>query len=193
MGNEYLFQTQAAQNIATLDGAGAHKIVTTCAHCFNTLGDEYPDLGGRYEVVHHTQLLAELVAGSRLVPGPMAATVTYHDACYLSRHNDVIAEPRAILDALPSTTSVEMARNAKRSFCCGAGGARMWMEEREGTRINLDRIDEAMATGADVVATACPYCRIMLDDAVATRGQESLNVLDVAQLLERSIDAASNP
>ncbi|MGH9070815.1 MAG: (Fe-S)-binding protein [Acidimicrobiales bacterium] len=187
MGNEYLWQAQAAANIETLTAARVHKIVASCPHCFNTLANEYPALGGNFEVVHHTQLLAELVAGGRLTPTVEAnQTVTYHDPCYLARHNDILAAPRNVLDSIPALESKEMHRHGKRTFCCGAGGARMWMEERTGTRINSNRTDEALATGADVVGVACPYCMIMLDDAVKAR-ETPARVLDISQLLEASL------
>jgi Fe-S oxidoreductase len=191
LGNEYLFQTQAQQNIETLNAASVAKIVASCPHCFNSLSKEYPALGGNYEVIHHSQLLARLVAEGRLRPQRLDATVAYHDPCYLGRHNQVYEPPRSIIDSVPGVSSVEMGRCRERSFCCGAGGARMWLEEHQGKRINLERTDEALATGADVVSTACPYCLIMLDDAVKERGRdEEVKVLDVAQVLERSMEPA---
>jgi Fe-S oxidoreductase len=191
LGNEYLFQTQAQQNIETLNAASVTKVVASCPHCFNSLSKEYPALGGNFEVIHHSQLLARLVAEGRLRPQRLDATVAYHDPCYLGRHNQVYEPPRSIIDSLPGVSSVELGRCRERSFCCGAGGARMWLEEREGKRINLERTDEALATGADVVSTACPYCLIMLDDAVKERGRdEKVKVLDVAQVLERSMEPA---
>jgi Fe-S oxidoreductase len=196
LGNEYLYQLQAQQNIETLNAVGARKVIASCPHCFNTLAREYPDLGGNYEVVHHAQLLGRLVAEGRLAPEtPVEATVTYHDPCYLGRHNDVYDPPRAVLDAVPGVRSVEMHRCRERGFCCGAGGARMWMEERIGKRVNVERTDEALATGADVVGTACPYCMVMLDDAIKQRqaegSAEGVRVLDVAQVLEQSVRAPS--
>ena len=194
LGNEYLYQVLAQQNIETLNQVGARKIVASCPHCFNTLAREYPDLGGRYEVVHHAQLLDRLVAEGRLHPSePVEATVTYHDPCYLGRHNEVYDPPRSVLGAVPGVRAVEMHRCRERGFCCGAGGSRMWMEERIGRRVNVERTDEALATGADVVGTACPYCLVMLDDAVKQRQAEGtaegVRVLDVAQVLQASLEA----
>jgi Fe-S oxidoreductase len=191
LGNEYLFQMQAQQNIETLNGAGVKKVIASCPHCFNSLSKEYPALGGNFEVIHHSQLLARLVAEGRLRPKHLETKVTYHDPCYLGRHNQVYGPPRSVIESLPGVRSLEMGRCKERSFCCGAGGARMWLEENQGKRINLERTDEALATGADVVSTACPYCLIMLDDAVKERGRgEDVRVLDVAQLLEGSLDPA---
>ncbi len=188
LGNEFLFQMQAQQNIATLSGAGVVKIVASCPHCFNTLANEYPALGGRFEVVHHAQLLARLVAEQAIAPGRLEETATYHDPCYLGRHNRVFDEPRSVLDAVPGLRTVEMHRCRERGFCCGAGGARMWMEEQIGTRINVNRTEEALASGAAMVSTACPYCQIMLDDAVKAAGKgDEVAVLDIAQVLERSM------
>jgi Fe-S oxidoreductase len=195
IGHEYMFQTLARSNVDTLNAVGARKIVATCAHCFNTLANEYPQLGGHYEVVHHTQLLSRLVAEGRLVPvTPVDATITYHDPCYLGRHNRVFAPPRDILGSVPGARVAELPRNRERSFCCGAGGARMWMEETLGTRINEDRTDEALAQRPDLVTAACPYCVVMLADGVAQRQQQGrasaeVEVTDVAEVLLRSVRA----
>jgi Fe-S oxidoreductase len=188
IGNEYLFQTLAEQNVATLDGSGVTKIVANCPHCFNVLRNEYPDYGGRYEVLHHTQLLAQLVEDGRLRPtGPVRALLAYHDPCYLGRHNGVYGEPRQVLDSVPGLSTVEMPRHGTRGLCCGAGGARMWMEERIGKRINRERMDEAASTGADMVGVACPFCLVMLDDGARARG-DAVEVADVAQILAMSRD-----
>ncbi len=189
MGNEYLFQELAKNTIATLNEVGAKKIIASCAHCFNTMKNEYPELGGNYEMIHHSELLSELVSSGRLVTGDgLAGKVTYHDPCYLGRHNRVFDEPRSAIQGIEGLEVVEMERNKEKSFCCGAGGARMWMEENIGTRVNLNRTNEALATGANVVATACPYCIIMLDDAVKTKGEgEQAMVLDISQVIELSL------
>jgi Fe-S oxidoreductase len=193
IGQELLFQELAATNVETLNAAGAKKIVVTCAHCFNTLGNEYPQLGGNYEVVHHTQLLARLVDEGKLVPaGEVDLAVTYHDPCYLGRHNRVFSPPREILGSVPGVRLTEMPRNRERSFCCGAGGARMWMEETIGTRINETRTDEALGTEPDLVTAACPYCIVMLSDGLAGRKQQGkaaqeVQVTDVSEVLLRSV------
>jgi Fe-S oxidoreductase len=198
IGNEYLFQEMAKANIEVLQGAGVKKIVASCPHCFNTIGNEYPALGGNFEVVHHSQLLGRLVAEGALSPqDPVVAKLTYHDPCYLGRHNDVMDEPRTVLDAIPGIQRVEMERHGRRGFCCGAGGARMWMEETIGKRVNVERTDEALGTGADLITTSCPYCLIMLDDAVNQRRSEGkvngVKVIDIAQVLADSIGLKKVP
>ncbi len=193
LGNEYLFQMQAMQNIEVLNSAKVKKVVASCPHCFNSIAREYPALGGNFEVVHHTQLLEQLIAQQKVAPGVFKSKVTYHDPCYLGRHNEVYDEPRGVLNAITGVESIEMHKHRSKSFCCGAGGSRMWLEEKIGKRINLERTDQALSTGADVISTACPFCMIMLDDAVKTRTAEGATsegkeVLDVAQILERSLD-----
>ncbi len=189
IGNEYLFQTLAKENVATLAKYHVKKIVTACPHCFNTLKNEYPQFGGDYEVIHHSQLLDELVARSALKPEkPVAATVTHHDSCYLGRYNDIYNEPRRVLESLPQIKTVEMSRCRDKGFCCGAGGARMWMEETIGEKVNHRRLSHVLDTKAEIVATACPYCLIMMDDAAKTKDVDArLERADIAELLERSV------
>jgi Fe-S oxidoreductase len=198
LGNEFVFQMLAAQNVETLNDAGlgagsGKKVIASCPHCFNTISREYPQLGGNYEVIHHTQLLARLVAEGKLTPvNEVDEKITYHDPCFLGRHNQVYTPPREIIDAVPGTRAEEMHRCKGRGFCCGAGGARMWLEERTGKRINEERIDEALALDPDTVSTACPYCMVMLGDAVnakkaAGQAKDTLEVIDVSQLLVRAI------
>jgi Fe-S oxidoreductase len=203
-GNEFVYSQLAMENTETLTEAGASKVVVTCAHCLNTLRNEYPQLGLDLEVVHHTQLLNRLVREGRLtlVAPPDAAgdgrTITYHDPCYLGRHNQIYEPPRELLEALPGTRYTELPRSRERSFCCGAGGARMWMEERIGTRINLNRTEEAVASGADAIATGCPFCRVMLTDGLAAKqadgsARAGVEVLDVAQLVLESVRRGGDP
>jgi Fe-S oxidoreductase len=185
-GNEFLFQMLAQQAVEALTLVKAQRIVVTCPHCFNTIRNEFPQLDGRFEVIHHTQLLNRLVRDGRLIPiSRPEQKVTYHDPCYLGRHNEVYEPPRELVSAVPGARLVEMPRHAQRSFCCGAGGARMWMEERIGTRVNSARAEEALATGADAIATGCPFCKVMLTDGVslATGSGSETPVVDVAQLL----------
>ncbi|MEP7054405.1 MAG: (Fe-S)-binding protein [Actinomycetota bacterium] len=193
IGNEYLYQELAKANVELLNTKAAKKIVATCPHCFNTIANEYPQLGGNYETVHHTQLLAKLIDEGKLVPiTPVDSNVTYHDPCYLGRHNKVYTPPREVLSAIQGLKQTEMHRCKDRGFCCGAGGARMWMEEKIGKAVNLERIDEALATNPDVVSTACPYCMVMLSDAIDAKkasgeAPEHVQVLDVAQILAKSL------
>ena len=184
MGNEYVFQSYAEQNVATLNESGVTKIVASCPHCFNTLANEYGDFGGNYEVLHHTELLAELVRDGRLAPKADGKQITYHDSCYLARHNDVRMEPRELVAAVGQP--VEMKRTGKQTFCCGAGGGHMWMEET-GTQINIERAREAAETGAETLAVACPFCTVMLDDGVRENGS-GMRVADVSTLLAESVD-----
>ena len=189
MGDEYTFQRLAGENVGTLNEAGIRKIVTTCPHCFNSIGNEYPDFGGHYEVVHHTEFLAELVRDGKLNPLAGEQKITYHDSCYLARHNDVRAQPRELVAAIGK--AIEMPRNRERTFCCGAGGARMWMEEKRGRPINHERVREAAETGADTLAVACPFCTVMLDDGVRETGAK-LNVIDLATLLHEAVEKRRN-
>ena len=193
-GNEFLYQMLAQANVEVLNEMQAKKIVVTCAHCFNTIANEYPQLGGTFEVVHHTQLLNKLVREKRLTPvAPkegerQAAPVTYHDPCYLGRHNGIYTPPRELIGSLPGVEYREMERSQERSFCCGAGGARMWMEETIGSRINVNRTKEAVATGAEQIAVGCPFCRVMLSDGLTAEqsegnASEDVEVIDVAQML----------
>src|ERR1019366_2353734 len=195
---EFVYSMLAAQNIETLNQAAPKTIVASCPHCFNTIANEYPQLGGNYQVVHHTQLLARLVEQGKLTSAtpdgePAAAEkVTYHDPCFRGRHNKVYTPPREILEHVPGVEAVEMHRCKERGFCCGAGGARMWMEERIGKRIKLERIEEAPGTDPDTISPGCPVCLVMLGDAISAKkgsgeAKESLEVVDVAQLLARSV------
>ena len=212
-GNEFLYQMLAQQNVEVLNEVGATKIVVTCAHCFNTIKNEYPQLGGKYQVVHHTQLLNRLVREKRLVPvarpdqapgmssaknaASTAPTVTYHDPCYLGRHNQVYAPPRELIGALPGVELREMERSGEKSFCCGAGGARMWMEEKLGTRVNMNRTEEALATGAERIAIGCPFCRVMISDGLTAKQSEgvgeNVEVVDVAQMLLAAVKRGQEP
>ncbi len=186
MGNEYLFQMMAQKNVETLNGYGVKKIVTTCPHCFNMLKHEYAQFGGKFDVVHHTQLLGDLLAQGKLKMGKdFSRKIVYHDACYLGRYNDIFSEPRNILKQVPGASKAEMGRNSYKSFCCGAGGGRLWMEERVGKRINETRTEEAIGTGADVIATACPYCMQMFVDGLKTKGaEEKVKAMDLAEIIE---------
>lgn len=195
LGNEYLYQTLAQANVETLNkyaGAAAprkRRVIAQCPHCFNTLKNEYPQLGGHFELVHHTQLLAELLHDAKITPKlSVEEQVTYHDSCYLGRHNGVFEAPREALAKIPKLKLLEMPRNRKEGFCCGAGGGRMWLEERIGQRVNQNRVNEAAATGAKIVATACPFCTTMIRDGVNETGRsEALAVFDVAELVARSL------
>ncbi len=190
MGNEYVFQLLAAGNIETLRAYGPPRIVTACPHCFNTIANEYPQLGGTFEVIHHSVFLADLLRDGRLATlvgpeGAAARRVTFHDACYLARYNGVIDAPRDVLGAIDGLELTEMDRHGRDSFCCGAGGGRMWMEEGRGTRINAERARQALATGADAVAVGCPFCLTMLGDGLAgdPTNQAGVTALDLAEIL----------
>ncbi len=188
-GNEYLFQMLAEENVATLSAAhaehGISTIVATCPHCFNTIKNEYPQFGlTGVHVIHHTQLLDRLVAEGRLVPSEHhEAVVAYHDACYLGRYNQVYDEGRRVVESVPGQSVVEMDLHHRRGMCCGAGGARMWMEEREGKRINHKRVEQALEKQPDEIATACPFCLIMLRDGTTDLDRTDVGVRDVAELL----------
>lgn len=189
LGNEYLFQTMAQQNVETLNEQGVKTIVATCPHCFNTLKNEYPEFGGDYEVIHHSDFLSRLVKEGKLTPkNDNPVTLTYHDSCYLGRYNNIYAEPREVLKAVPGLNLVEMDRHHEKSFCCGAGGGRMWLEEKVGTKINRARTEQAVATGASAIATACPFCLTMMRDGVQAVGQEeNIVVKDFAEILAESV------
>jgi Fe-S oxidoreductase/nitrate reductase gamma subunit len=192
-GNEYLFQMLAMPNIEMLNGMGVRKIITQCPHCFNTLLNEYPQLGGHYEVIHHTQLLEQLIADGRLdvSQATLEERITYHDSCYLGRHNDVYLAPRKVVGSIKGIEVVEMNRSGTKGMCCGAGGARMWMEESVGVKINDERAKEALSTGAGRIATACPFCYVMLDDGVKAAGADDdvVKVADIAIHLLEAIEA----
>jgi len=192
-GNEFLFQMMAYQNIQILNNYGVKKIVTACPHCFNVLRNEYPELGGRYEVIHHTVFLQQLIDEGKIRlkdGGPYKGKrITFHDSCYLGRANDIYEAPRKVLEALEAEL-VEMKRCRSNGLCCGAGGAQMFKEEEKGqTRINFERSDEALGTGAAVVAAACPFCNTMLTDGVKhAEKEESVKVLDVAEMIAASME-----
>ena len=202
-GNEYLFQMLAMPNIEMLNGMGVRKIITQCPHCFNTLLNEYPQLGGHYEVVHHTQLLETLIADGRLdvSRATLEERITYHDSCYLGRHNDVYLAPRKVVGSIKGIEVVEMPRNGTKGMCCGAGGARMWMEESIGVKVNDERAKEALSTGASRIATACPFCYIMLDDGTKAAGADddvkvgdiAIHLLDAIEAGERQFDEPIAP
>jgi Fe-S oxidoreductase len=189
LGNEYLFQMLAQQNVETLTNYGVKKIVTHCPHCFNTLKNEYPQFGGHFEVMHHSQLIARLLQDGRITPTQaLRDKVTYHDACYLGRHNDVFAEPRQTLQAIPGLESQEMRWNQRKGLCCGAGGGHAFMEVNIGRRVNHIRTEQAMETGAAVVATGCPFCMQMFEDGIKAKGvEERMRVQDIAELVAHSL------
>ncbi len=192
-GNEYLFQMLAMPNVEMLNGMGVRKIITQCPHCFNTLANEYPQLGGKYEVIHHSQLLEQLIESGQLDMrnATLDDRITYHDSCYLGRHNDIYIAPRRVVGSIKGLQIIEMPRNGTTGMCCGAGGARMWMEENVGTKVNDERAKEAVGTGATRVATACPFCYIMMDDGVKAAGKEESEV-KVADIAIHVLDALEN-
>ncbi len=191
-GNEYLFQTMAQANIEVMNGRelSKKKLVTHCPHCFNTIKNEYPQFGGHFEIVHHSQLIDRLVAEGKIKPRQAPGTskrITYHDSCYISRYNDVYDEPRRAITAIPGIELKEMARTRQTGMCCGAGGARVWMEEHRGKRINQTRVQQAMETQADTIAVACPFCNMMLKDGVNELQIESVKTKDIAELVLESM------
>jgi heterodisulfide reductase subunit D len=192
-GNEFMFQMMAYQNIQILNGYGIKKIVTACPHCFNTLKNEYPELGGTYEVIHHATFIQQLIDEGKIKMSEggtfKGKKITYHDSCYLGRANNIYEAPRKVLEALDAEL-VEMKRCKSNGLCCGAGGAQMWKEEEKGdTRINLERTNEALATGASVIAAACPFCNTMMTDGVKSNEKEGdVQVLDIAELVALSMN-----
>jgi Fe-S oxidoreductase len=190
IGNEYLFQMLAQQNVETLNGYGVKKIVTACPHGYNTLKNEYPDFGGHYEVWHHTEFIKDLIRQGKLnVSRVVAKKTTYHDSCYLGRYNDIYDAPREVVQAATGTHPLEMEHLRSKGFCCGAGGGRMFMEEQIGTRMNQMRTEEAMKVGAEVIASACPFCLQMFEDAIKALEQEgTVRALDIAEIIADSLE-----
>jgi Fe-S oxidoreductase len=188
-GNEMLFQQLAAALVATLNGLGVTRIVTCDPHAFNSLKNEYPEFGGHYEVIHHTQLIARLLAEGRLDVRPQFERVIYHEPCYLGRHNGEYEAPRAVIRRLSTDTPLEFPLNRAKAMCCGAGGARMWMEESIGTRINVTRVEQALPQAPKVIATGCPYCAVMMSDGIGTLGQEgAISTRDLAELVAEAME-----
>ena len=191
LGNEYLFQMQAEKNIKILNSHNIKKIITSCPHCYNTIKNEYPEFGGKFKVIHHTEFIADLFNEGKLkLKRATAGLTTYHDPCYLGRYNNIYKPPRQILKNLPDTRLVEMENRGKRSFCCGGGGGHMWLEENIGHRISEMRIEQAVETKAQTIATACPFCLQMFDDAIKAKGfEESLKATDIAELVAAAMEA----
>lgn len=189
LGNEYLYATLAQENVETFNGYGVKKIITSCPHCLNTFRNEYPQFGGRYQVIHHSELLAELLQRGALTPQrPVAGVATYHDSCYLGRYNEIYSAQRAILQAVPGLECREMERSGEQGFCCGAGGGRMFLEEHQGKRINLERTDQALSVEPTVIATGCPFCLTMLTDGTKAREvEETVKTRDLAEILRESL------
>ena len=188
IGNEYLFQTLAKANVETMNRYSVKRVVTACPHCYNTIKNEYKAFGGNYEVYHHSQFISKLIAEGKIKPTKsLDATVTFHDSCYLGRWNSIYGEPRNVIKSLPSARLVEMKQNHDQSMCCGAGGGRMWMEEKIGKRINVTRSEQAIATNAEIVASSCPFCMTMLSDGITTKEmQDKMKVMDIAELVDQS-------
>jgi Fe-S oxidoreductase len=189
LGNEYLFQMLAQRNIETLQQHGVKKILTQCPHCFNTILHEYPDFGGRFEVIHHTQFLAQLLQEGKLkLTTPLTQTITYHDSCYLGRHNGIYQAPRQILQHVPGVKTVEMEHNRDRGLCCGAGGGHAWMDEASPRKVNFMRTEEAVRAKADVVGSACPFCLQMFEDGIrGVHAEESLAVQDLVEIVAKAL------
>jgi Fe-S oxidoreductase/nitrate reductase gamma subunit len=191
-GNEYLFQQLAQENIETLQRYNFKKIITACPHCYNSLKHDYPQLGGSFEVIHHTEILSDLIKKGKLHLTKKDAAITYHDSCYLGRYNDIYQPPREILKNIPGLKLLEPKRNKERSFCCGAGGGRMWMEETSGPRINQNRAEDILQTGAKLAATACPYCLTMLEDGLKALNIENIKALDISEILLEALSTGVN-
>ena len=190
LGNEYLADMQIRENIETFKKYKVQKVITGCPHCFNTIKNEYPDFGYETEVVHHSDLIAGLLQSGKIQPGVVPESVkntTYHDSCYLGRHNDIYESPRESLSSLPGVELTEMQRSKETGFCCGAGGGRMWLEETIGDRVNENRAKEAIETGAQTVATACPFCMTMMTDGVKAHNSEEVDVKDIAEIVAESL------
>ena len=189
LGNEYLFQTLAAQNVEQFKGYNIKKIITMCPHCFNTLKNEYPQFDGNFQIIHHSTFISQLIKDGKLNPAlSKEYKITFHDSCYLGRHNNIYEPQRHVLQSINKLSLLEMDRSKSNGFCCGAGGGRFWMEERIGQRISEARIDQVIATGAEVVASACPYCVQMFTDAIKAKGaEETLKAYDIAELVADSL------
>ena len=189
MGNEYLYQTMAQQNIDTFNSYNVKKVVTICPHCFNTIKNEYPHLGGDYEVLHYSEFVAELITDGRIKPVvEINTTLAYHDSCYLGRHNGIYDQPRQIAEAIPGLKLVEMERCRNQGFCCGAGGGHMWMEESRGSRVNHVRTDQYLETEADTVGVSCPFCLQMFEEGIGTKEvQDTRRAKDLLEILDESL------
>ncbi|OFV80002.1 MAG: hypothetical protein A2W26_02520 [Acidobacteria bacterium RBG_16_64_8] len=196
IGNEYLFQTLAQENVERLNSSGITKIVTQCPHCLNTLKNEYPAFGGHYEVIHYTQLLADLIKSGRLKLADVAgkSRVVYHDSCYLGRYQGEYEAPRDVIEAMPGVAMLEARRTKDKSFCCGAGGGRMWMEEAAGQRVNEARVGQLLEQAPDIIGVNCPYCLTMMEDGLGrVEGGETVRVMDLAEMLVGRLDCRPDP